>query len=339
LYAGPDNGSIAAHRLHNTVTSQAKRFATLPALAPGLQLVLSVDTLVEGVHFTADTPLDALGYKCVAVNLSDMAAMGATPRSMQGACSDPHEDTSWSEALQRAIRHAADAVPMSVDLGMVTAPQRQISIQIMGEVPRGEALTRAGACTGDRLWVSGTLGDAGAALALMQGSLRATDREHGDWLLQRLHYPTPRLALGRALRGVATAAIDISDGIAGDALHIAARSKVGLIIFADRLPLSAALLRVAGASRARQFALGAGEDYELAFSAPPNRTAQVQQAARLCRLPVQCIGKVVAGDSLQLLDEQMQDIPLPGAFDHFAHRDAGRGDGDGHSNNGKGTER
>ncbi len=325
------------------MASQAKRFATLPALAPGLQLVLSVDTLVEGVHFTADTPLDALGHKCVAVNLSDMAAMGATPRSMQVACSDPHEDAAWSEALQRAIRHAADAVPMSIDLGMVSAPQRQISIQIMGEVPHGEALTRAGACTGDRLWVSGTLGDAGAALALMQGDLRAADRKDGDWLLQRLHYPTPRLALGRALRGVATAAIDISDGIAGDASHIAACSKVGLKIFADRLPLSAALLRVAGASRARQFALGAGEDYELAFSAPANRSAQVAQAARLCRLPVQCIGEVVAGNSLQLLDGQMQDMPLVAAFDHFAHRDAGRGDGHGHSNgngnNGKNTAR
>jgi thiamine-monophosphate kinase len=329
----------ATDPLPHTVTSQAKRFATLPALAPGLQLVLSVDTLVEGVHFTADTPLDALGYKCVAVNLSDMAAMGATPRSMQVACSDPHEDASWSEALQRAIRHAADAVPMSVDLGMVSAPQRQISIQIMGEVPRGEALTRAGACAGDQLWVSGTLGDAGAALALMQGSLRAADCEDGDWLLQRLHYPTPRLALGRALRGVASAAIDISDGIAGDALHIAACSKVGLKIFADRLPLSAALLRVAGASRAQQFALGAGEDYELAFSAPASRSAQVAQAARLCRLPVQCIGEVVVGDSLQLLDEQMRDMPLPKAFDHFVHRDAGRGNGHDNGNNDKNTAR
>ena len=314
------------------MTFQAQQFATLPALHRGQQWVISVDTLVERVHFNVDAPADALGYKSLAVNLSDMAAMGATPRSAQVAWSDPYKDASWRELIQRAIKRSADAVPMSVDMAMLSAPQRQISVQIFGEVARGSALTRGGARAGDQLWVSGTLGDAGAGLAILQNRMHTSNREDREYLLARLHRPTPRLALGRALRGVATAAIDVSDGVAGDASHLVARSKVGLRIFAHRLPQSPALRRVAGQERAQQLALAAGEDYELAFSAPSTNAAQVQQAARLCQLHVQCVGEFVDGDSLVLLDEQMRTMRLPAAYDHFADIDHDNENGNGCAN-------
>jgi thiamine-monophosphate kinase len=295
-------------------------FAATHAVRTASQWAISVDTLVESVHFDASTPVDALGYKCVAVNLSDMAAMGAIPRAIQCAWSDPHVDLPWGHALEHAIRQAAAQVPMSADLAMVLAPRRQISIQIVGEVAHGQALTRHAACIGDQLWVSGTLGDAGGGLALLHEHLHTDRYDDHDYLVQRLHRPTPRLALGQALRGIANAAIDISDGIAGDAGHIAARSKVGIRLFANRLPLSAALVRVAGASAAQRYALGAGEDYELAFSAPARLATQVQQAARRCQISVHCIGEIIAGDAVVLLDEQMRELALPPAFDHFADR-------------------
>ena len=316
-------------------------FATTHALATGAQLAISVDTLVEDVHFDAGTPVAALGYKCVAVNLSDMAAMGATPYTMQCAWSDPHVDLPWRQALTAAIKRRADAVPMSVQLAMVAAPRRQISIQILGEVPPGAALTRGGARAGDQFWVSGTLGDAAGGFALLRGRLQTLDGGARDYLLERLHRPTPRLALGRALRGIANAAIDISDGIAGDASHIAARSKVGIRIFANRLPLSAALLRVAGPSRAQDLALGGGEDYELAFSAPARCAQQVQHAAKRCQVAVHCIGEIVTGASVVLLDEQMQPLLLPSAFDHFAKREveSDHGHGSAQSSAAKDTSR
>ncbi|MFT5176242.1 MAG: thiamine-monophosphate kinase [Gammaproteobacteria bacterium] len=305
-----------------TMRTAPTLFAATRAAAAESQLAISVDTLVEGVHFDADTPLEALGYKCVAVNLSDMAAMGATPLNLQCAWSDPLTDLPWREAVTHAIKRSADAVPMSAQLAMVVAPRRQISIQIVGEVPDGNALTRSNARVGDQFWVSGTLGDAGGGLGLLRGHLQAREHDDRDYLLQRLHRPSPRLALGRALRGIASAAIDISDGIAGDALHIAARSKVGIRIFAKRLPLSAALLRVAGTRRAQHLALGAGEDYELAFSAPARCAAHIRRAAQRCQVAVHCIGDIVAGGSLVLLDEQMRELPIPSAFDHFADRES-----------------
>lgn len=305
-----------------TMRTAPSLFAATRAAATESQLAISVDTLVEDVHFDADTPIEALGYKCVAVNLSDMAAMGATPLSLQCAWSDPLSDLRWREALTHAIKRSADAVPMSAQLAMVAAPRRQISIQIVGQVPRGDALTRSNARVGDQFWVSGTLGDAGGGLCLLRGRLQAREHDDRDYLLQRLHRPSPRLALGRALRGIASAAIDISDGIAGDALHIATRSKVGIRIFAKHLPLSDALLRVAGATRAQHLALGAGEDYELAFSAPARCAAQVRRAARRCQVAVHCVGDIVAGESLVLLDEHMRELPIPSAFDHFAGRES-----------------
>ena len=301
-------------------------FAETPAPQSNQQLVLSVDSLVDNVHFNADTPLDALGYKCVAVNLSDMAAMGATPLAMQCAWGDPDNDPSWHGPVLAAIAQLAESMTVPVTFGQLSTAQRQITIQIMGTVPHGQALTRAGARIGDQLWVSGTLGDAGAGLAMQQGDLHANTAKDSTYLLARLNRPTARLELGQALRGIATAAIDISDGITGDAAHITEQSQVGLRLFAHRLPLSDALLRVVGRTRAQTLALSAGEDYELAFCAPADQEARVRNAAHCCQTPVHCIGDVVEGDALLLLDENAHPVVIPGAFDHF---DANNHDNDG----------
>ncbi|MFT5449840.1 MAG: thiamine-monophosphate kinase [Gammaproteobacteria bacterium] len=292
-------------------------FGETPSPQHDQQLVLSVDSLVDNVHFNANSPLDALGYKCVAVNLSDMAAMGATPLAMHCAWGDPHDDPSWHDPVLAAIAQAAESLAVPVTFGQLSTVQRQITIQIMGTVPHGQALTRAGAHSGDQLWVSGTLGDAGAGLALQQGDLRASTAKDCNYLLARLNRPTARLELGQTLRGIATAAIDISDGITGDATHIAEQSQVGLRLFAHRLPLSDALVRVVGRSRAQRLALSAGEDYELAFCAPANQEAQVRNAARRCQIPVHCVGDVVDGDAVLVLDENAHPLDIPSAFDHF----------------------
>lgn len=292
--------------------------------------MISVDALVDEVHFNADTPLDALGYKCVAVNLSDIAAMGATPLAMQCAWGDPQDDASWHDPVLTAIAQAAESMTVPVTFGRLSTSQRQITIQILGTVPRGQALTRSGARVGDQLWVCGTLGDAGAGLALQQGDLQPGAAKDSAYLLARLNRPTARLKLGQALRGIATAAIDISDGIAGDVTHIAEQSQVGLRLFAHRLPLSDALLRVAGRIRAQNLALSAGEDYELAFCAPAKQEAQIRDAAQHCQIPVHCVGDVVAGDALVVLDENAQPMEIPGAFDHFTNN--------GHGDDGKETQ-
>ena len=295
------------------------RSSCLIAPAPDGDLyVITLDALLSAVHFPPDTAPDDVGWKALAVNLSDLAAMGAQPLSLQARCEAPAGDRQWLRELARALAVAADAFAVTLHLDAATGDSRRISVQAIGCVPRDAALTRAGARAGDALWVSGTLGDAGAGLAIVQGRLPIAAGGARDRLIERLNRPEPRLALGCALRGIASAAIDVSDGVIGDAAHIARRSGVALHIETHRVPISAALGAATDAATARELALHAGDDYELLFCAAPERAGEVLAAARAAGIAVSRIGQARAGHGVTLEDASGRRVPAGHGYQHFA---------------------
>lgn len=239
--------------------------AALCNVPAGQQLAISVDTLVAGVHFPLETAAEAIGHKALAVNLSDMAAMGAQPAWMTLALTCPHIEPKWLQGFAHGLRQLATAANVSLIGGDTTRGNLTITIQIMGLVPAGQALTRSGAQVGDGIYVTGSLGDAGLGLAIVQG--RATAAQ-ADWLTRRLSHPSPRWQAGRALLGIANSAIDISDGLAADLGHILTASGVGATLIVDDLPLSTAMQAAVTQEQAWQYALTAGDDYELCFTVP-----------------------------------------------------------------------
>ena len=293
--------------------------AALLRLSPGLQLVVSTDLLVEGTHFLAGTDPGRLGHKALAVNLSDMAAMGARPRWMTLALALPAADDRWLEAFAGGMRALADAHATELVGGDTTRGPLAICVTIFGEVPAGQALRRDGAGVGDDVWVSGTLGDAAIGLALLSGGRTpALDAAAAQACVQHLEAPQPRVALGIALRGVASAAIDVSDGFAADLGHILERSGVGARIEFDRLPVSDALAPWAGDEAVRAALLGGGDDYELCFTAPATACAAVEGAAARAGVRVTRVGRIVAGGGLAVVDPAGQVLqPSRAGFDHF----------------------
>ena len=296
--------------------------------APGMQLAVSTDLLVEGRHFFADVDPAALGHKALAVNLSDLAAMGAEPLAFTLALALPPEraqDEAWLAALAQGLFALADAHGCALVGGDTTAGPLTLCITVFGQVPAGQALRRDGARVGDDLWVSGTLGDARLALAALRGEIDLPAQALAQ-ARQRLERPTPRLALGTALRGIAHSAIDISDGLAGDVGHILKVCQVGAAIEAvDASKLIASRAMLAGAEgpfglkSLLSFILTGGDDYELAFTAPPAARAAVQAAAQRAATPVTRIGRIEAEPGLRLIDAHGRATPLAArAFDHFA---------------------
>jgi thiamine-monophosphate kinase len=290
--------------------------------APGMQLAVSSDMLVEGRHFFADVAPAALGHKALAVNLSDLAACGAEPLGFTLALALPTEkarDEAWLGAFAQGLFELADAHGCTLVGGDTTAGPLNICITIFGQVPPGQALRRDGACAGDDLWVSGTLGDARLALYALRGELTLPPSVLAA-ARQRLERPTPRVALGLALRGIASSCIDLSDGLAGDLGHVLKASAVGACIEADAasgllLPLLAGEGRDGGRLR---HVLTGGDDYELAFTAPPSARAAVQAAATRAATPVTRIGSIQAEPGLWLRDVQGARQPVRAAsFDHF----------------------
>lgn len=259
----------------------------------GLELVATHDMLAEGVHFTRDCAPADIGWKLVAVNLSDLAAMGAKPVAvLMGAGIAADRDMGWATALLSGVRQALDRFGGTLVGGdtIRTGPVSVLSLTALGTVPHAQALGRAGAAAGDDLWVSGTIGDAGLGL---QVALR--ERAPHLALLRRYRRPTARLALGLALRGVATACMDVSDGLLIDALRLAAASGLGVTIEMDAIPLSDA----ARGSGVPVLALAAmGDDYELLFAASPDRRGAVAQAGQAAGVPVTRIGAMLAGEGL-----------------------------------------
>jgi len=295
--------------------------AALLAPAPGFELAVSVDMLVGGRHFFADADPERLGHKALAVNLSDMAAMGATPRWALLAGALPDVDPAWLAAFARGFHALADAHGVDLVGGDTTRGPLNLCVTIMGEVPQGQALLRSGARPGDDVYVSGALGDAALAVAAMTGRARL-DAEALAVARARLEMPMPRIALGLALRGVATAAIDVSDGLAGDLAHILERSAVGATVELAAIPRSPALARLAGGDDraiALECLLAGGDDYELCFTAPRAAADRVAAIAAAEALPLARIGAITAGPGLVVCDEAGVPLPaVPRAYDHFA---------------------
>jgi len=295
--------------------------AALLAPSPGCELAVSVDMLVAGRHFLADVDPEKLGHKALAVNLSDMAAMGAVPRWALLAGALPGSDASWLSAFARGFYALADEHGVELVGGDTTRGPLNLCVTILGEVPAGQALTRAGASPGDDVYVSGTLGDAALAVAAMAGRTRL-DGDAFDAARARLETPTPRVALGIALRGVASAALDVSDGLTGDLAHILERSEVGAMVDIAAIPRSSTMARLLGSaerSLALDCLLAGGDDYELCFTAPRDAAPRVAGVAAATGVPLVRVGAIREERGLVLRDEAGVPLrELPQAFDHFA---------------------
>ncbi len=296
-------------------------------LAPraGMQLAVSSDMLLEGRHFFAGTDPESLGHKALAVNLSDLAACGAEPLAFTLALALPDIDDRWTAAFARGLLALADQHGCELVGGDTTRGPLNICITVLGEVPAGQALLRSRAQVGDGIYVSGTLGDARLALEALQGRI-ALPADVLARTRQRLERPTPRNALGVALRGVASSAIDVSDGLLGDLGHILKASGVGACIEAEHaiyLIAEGALLSSANGQFDSNFllqcALAGGDDYELAFTAPPAMRDRVQQASVQAATPVRRVGIVQTEPGLRVQGAGGQEMPARFAsFDHFA---------------------
>jgi len=290
--------------------------ALLPAPAADEQLAVSSDMLVEGRHFLTDADPEALGHKALAVNLSDLAAVGAQPLAFTLALALPQADTAWLEAFARGLFALADAHAIELVGGDTTRGPRNLCITVLGTVPQGQALLRSGARPGDDLWVSGTVGDARLALGHRLGEWALAPADQTE-TFARMDRPAPRVALGLALRGVAHAAIDVSDGLLADLGHILRRSGVGATVDADACPATAAL-RAQPLQRRRLCQLAGGDDYELLFTAAPAARDAVKAAAAQAATAVTRIGRIASQPGLRLIDAhgQVLDNAFAG-FDHF----------------------
>ena len=288
---------------------------------PGMQWAISSDMLVDGRHFLSTTPPARLGHKALAVNLSDLAACGAKPVAFTLALALPHIDEAWLQGFSHGLWALADEHGCELVGGDTTQGPLNICITVFGEVPPGDALLRQHAQAGDDIYVSGTVGDARLALEVFRGTW-GLEAEHFETARMRMEQPTPRVALGQALRGVANAAIDISDGLVGDLAHILKRSKVGAVLTTDWVADSAAIssaMQTLPLSRRLDYALAGGDDYELLFTAAPDQADAVQEAANDCGVPVTCIGRIMPTPGLQVLDTQGVAMSKRFAsFDHFA---------------------
>ena len=288
----------------------------LLAPRPGHQLAVSSDMLVEGRHFLSTVAPDRLGHKALAVNLSDLAACGARPLAFSLALALPRAEPDFLEGFARGLLALADAHQCELVGGDTTRGPLTICITVFGEVPDGAALLRSGARAGDDLYVSGTLGDARLALEAFRGhlSLEAADFETARAAMER---PEPRIGLGVALRGLATSAIDVSDGLLGDLGHILRSSGVGAIVDVDAVPAGRALAGQPPAGR-REYTLAGGDDYELVFSAPALAADAVRHAATLSGVAVTRIGRIEAATGLRLVDARGETVADRfGSFDHF----------------------
>jgi thiamine-monophosphate kinase len=278
---------------------------------PDCELAVSTDMLVAGTHFLPDTDPEDLGWKTLAVNLSDLAAMGALPRWALLAAALPAATESWLERFARGLFACADAFDVDVIGGDTTKGPRNFCVTIIGEVPAGRALLRSGARHGDDIWVSGRPGRAALGLAHLQGRQSLAEPALGD-CLAALHRPQPRVALGLALRGLANAAIDVSDGLLADLDHILDASGLSATLRLPALPPPGI---------ERDCLLAGGDDYELVFTAPADRRDQIVQLASTLALPLSRIGCTEPGNAgaVRLFDDRGQPVELDRrGFDHFA---------------------
>lgn len=289
----------------------------LIAPTPGMELAISTDMLIAGRHFMPSDGPGTIGHKTMAVNLSDLAAMGAKPRYALLSIALPEADEKFLRGFAGgffglAQKHGVEVIGGDTTRGGLLT----LNVTIIGEVPPGQALRRDGAKADDDIWVSGTLGDASAALAHHQGKLRL-ETEQAVKCFPRLFVPTPRVELGQALRNVANSAIDVSDGFAADLTHILERSEVGAEIWFERLPLSEALAPLQNDPAAQECILSGGDDYELVFTAAANKREIIESISAQQELRITRVGRILPEHGLHILDhgQPMQLNRL--GFDHF----------------------
>lgn len=290
--------------------------AAVLAVPSGQELIVSTDMLVAGVHFPEDTDPAAIGHKAIAVNLSDLAAMGAAPAWFTLNLSLPQADARWLDGFCRGLFDLARAHDLALVGGDTTRGPLTIGIQIMGFAPAGQALRRRGARPGDQVYVTGTLGEAALGLLVAQSRLDLPGEKRAS-VLARLDRPVPRVSVGLALRGLATACIDVSDGLAADLGHILEASAVGARIHLERLPRSPAY-GLAFDKVGWQAALAGGDDYELCFTMSPEREPELRAAAARLGVAFSHIGDIEAEPGLRIVDAAGQPyVPARAGYDHF----------------------
>ena len=281
------------------------------------QLLIAVDTLNIGVHFPQQTSAFDIGYKALAVNLSDIAVMGGAPKWFTLAMSLPEANREWLEAFTRGLSSLAAQYHLSLVGGDTTRGPLSITIQIAGTVAIGQSLQRRGARVDDDVYVTGTLGDAAAALQICQHSL-AADTQTSQRLLQRLNQPVPRVNIGMALHGIATSCIDVSDGLAADLGHILEASGVGAELILATLPRSNAIAALhREETQVQDWLLYGGDDYELCFTAPVSQREQIMAISRSENCPITRIGKIIAEQGLFCLDGTEHKPAVIRGYDHF----------------------
>lgn len=299
--------------------------AALVRVSEGMQLVISTDMLVASTHFLHDCAPYNVGWKALAVNISDMAAMGAQPKWVMLAIALPEVNEPWLDEFSRGFFACADAFSIDLIGGDTTRGPLNISITIMGEVPIGQALRRDGAKAGDDIWVSGTLGDAALALAILQNrysidknwqGVNLEENELQKWL-PSLHRPQPRAALGLTLRGIASSCIDISDGLLADLGHILTASGLGAEIDLEKLPVSLYNFNHLNLPTIQQCVLAGGDDYELCFTAPQNQRETIESIAKQHNMLLTCIARTRMDIGLKVIYKNTPLTLLKQGFDHF----------------------
>lgn len=281
------------------------------------QLVQSMDTLVAGIHFPVETSPEDIAYKALAVNLSDMAAMGAEPAWFTLAITIPEADEDWLSAFSQSLSALARQYNVQLVGGDTTNGPLCLSITINGFVANGKALLRRNAKAGDKIYVSGTLGDAALALAAWQGQCLLSD-ETRAYLNQRLNRPTPRVELGLLLRGFANSCIDISDGLVADLGHIVEESQLGASIHCERIPRSREfILNITDDTLSMSLALAGGDDYELCFTIPQSKQTEFEKTVKKNNISVACIGDIESQSGVRCFNKGIQvDVPISG-YQHF----------------------
>jgi thiamine-monophosphate kinase len=284
----------------------------------GMDLAVSTDTMVSGTHFFPDVDPEHLGHKSLAVNLSDMAAMGAMPYWATLALTLPSVDHTWLAAFAKGFFDLAEEFDVSLVGGDTTRGPLSLTVTIMGEVPMGAALRRNGAKAGSDIWVSGHIGDAALAVAHRKGIIKL-DAGDVDETMMHLYEPIPRVKLGQGLRGLATAAIDISDGLLADLGHICRLSGVGATVEMDRIPMTDIAKKHAKTDAGRTAIVSGGDDYELCFTAHPNSHDSIEDLSRMLDIPLTRIGQVRRGKGVSLLGSDGKAMKVDGrGYDHFS---------------------
>ena len=284
--------------------------------AEGL-IAATVDTLVAGVHFPDGMAPHLLGYRLMAVNLSDLAAMGARPRWCTLALTLPTADELWLDGFSRGLFELAERFGVALVGGNLTRGPLTLTLQLMGSVERAHLLTRGGGHVGDDIYVTGTLGDSAAGITLVTERTVAPQGSAAAALKERFYRPLPRVDAGLALGPIATAAIDISDGLLADLGHLCKASGCGASIDVERVPVSAELLSLFPPQEALAHALGGGDDYELCFTAPPSRAEQIESALEAAGTPVRRVGQLVAGQTVVSRRDGEPFTPALRGYRHF----------------------